>query len=104
MSLQASNQNHHSSIDYGEIIAQDVPIDVTCEIPMSKELSLDNLTDDGEIEAEDVANADGEHHTTRPYDPRLIRVEPKMFSLRNIMDMIEENEVDLAPDFQRSYP
>ncbi len=68
---------------------------------MSKELSLDNLTDDGEIEAEDVANADGEHHTTRPYDPRLIRVEPKMFSLRNIMDMIEEKEVDLAPDFQR---
>jgi len=36
-----------------------------------------------------------------PYDPEKIRVETHQFSLRNILDMIEDEEVDLAPDFQR---
>lgn len=37
----------------------------------------------------------------RPYDPAAIRVDPKTFSLRQIMDMIDEGDLDLAPDFQR---
>jgi hypothetical protein len=41
-----------------------------------------------------VASAD-------PYDPELIRVDPKMFSLRQILDMIDEGDLELAPDFQR---
>lgn len=36
-----------------------------------------------------------------PWDPTLIRADPKMFSLRQIIDMINERELDLAPDFQR---
>lgn len=36
-----------------------------------------------------------------PYDPKLIRVDPKVFSVSQIVDMIDEYELDLAPDFQR---
>jgi len=39
--------------------------------------------------------------TSKPYDPRKIRVDPKTFSLRQIIDMIEHGDLDLAPDFQR---
>ncbi|PTX96749.1 DUF262 domain-containing protein [Spartobacteria bacterium LR76] len=37
----------------------------------------------------------------RPYDPEKIRVDPKMFSLRQILDMIDDGDLELAPDFQR---
>ena len=36
-----------------------------------------------------------------PYDPRLIRVDPKVYSVRQVLDMIDDDELDLAPDFQR---
>lgn len=36
-----------------------------------------------------------------PYDPKAIRVDPRVYSIRNVLDMIDENEIDLAPDFQR---
>lgn len=51
------------------------------------------------VEAEDTEGDD--QRKTRPYDPKRIRVDPKMFSLRQIMDMIDDGELDLAPDFQR---
>jgi hypothetical protein len=47
---------------------------------------------DPESEADDVIS---------PYDPRLIRVDPKVYSVRQILDMIDDKELDLAPDFQR---
>jgi hypothetical protein len=59
-----------------------------------------NHLDDDLIE-EDVPDDRPDSALVRPYDSRLIRVEPKMFSLRNIMDMIDEGDLDLAPDFQR---
>lgn len=37
----------------------------------------------------------------RPWNPESIRVTTKNFSLRNMLDAIEENSLDLAPDFQR---
>lgn len=39
---------------------------------------------------------------TKPYDPTKIRVDPKTFSLRQIIDMIDDEDLDLAPDFQRN--
>jgi len=36
-----------------------------------------------------------------PWDPALIRVDAKAFSLRNILDMIDDGDLELAPDFQR---
>lgn len=37
----------------------------------------------------------------KPYDPDLIRVDPKTFSLRQVLDMIDDGDLELAPDFQR---
>jgi len=38
-----------------------------------------------------------------PYDPDKIRVDPKSFSLKQIIDEIEDGGIDLAPDFQRKF-
>ena len=40
-----------------------------------------------------------------PYDPELIRVDPRQFSVKYIHEMIssEEKEIDLSPDFQRNF-
>ncbi len=51
------------------------------------------------VEAE--AEGDSDSRTDRPYDPTKIRVDPKTFSLRQILDMISDKDLDLAPDFQR---
>ena len=51
------------------------------------------------VEAEDSESEASS--VERPYDPTKIRVDPKTFSLRQIIDMIEDGDLDLAPDFQR---
>jgi hypothetical protein len=38
----------------------------------------------------------------RPWNPDEIRVGTKQFSLRNILDLIDEEGLELAPDFQRN--
>jgi hypothetical protein len=38
----------------------------------------------------------------QPYDPARIRVGTKQFSLRNILDLIDDKDLELAPDFQRN--
>lgn len=60
--------------------------------------NLDNIYDELEVELDDN-NEEGQ--VVKPYNPTLIRVDPKSFSLRNILDMIDEGDLDLAPDFQR---
>lgn len=37
-----------------------------------------------------------------PWQPEAIRVSSRNYSLRNVLDMIEEDELELAPDFQRN--
>ena len=39
----------------------------------------------------------------KPWDPKQIRITTKTFSLREIFNQISDGEVDLAPDFQRSF-
>ena len=53
--------------------------------------------DDVRIEPEDPQFRDIE----RPWDPESIRVATNSFSLRNMIDLIAEGSLDLAPDFQR---
>ena len=53
--------------------------------------------DDLRIETEDPQFRDIE----RPWDPESIRVATNSFSLRNMIDLIAEGSLDLAPDFQR---
>ena len=38
-----------------------------------------------------------------PWDPEKIRIHTKHFSLRQLVDMIADGDIDLAPDFQRNY-
>lgn len=69
--------------------------------PSIQEKSLDNLeSSEEEIDVERESIDEGPS-ILRPYDPKLIRVDPKVFSLRNIMDMIDDGDLELAPDFQR---
>jgi hypothetical protein len=49
------------------------------------------------IELED-SDSDGR---AEPYDPDKIRVDPKNFSLKQVIDDIDNSDIDLAPDFQR---
>jgi len=52
------------------------------------------------VEFETLYDAE-EESINSPWDPSLIRVDAKVFSLRNILDMIDEGDLELAPDFQR---
>ena len=38
-----------------------------------------------------------------PWDPEKIRIHTKHYSLRQVVDMIAEGDIDLAPDFQRQF-
>jgi hypothetical protein len=60
-----------------------------------------DLSDVLEVEMESEDSLGDEGTITKPYDPKQIRVDPKSFSLRNVLDMIKEGDLDLAPDFQR---
>ena len=50
-----------------------------------------------EIEVEDRPPTD----EPEPWDPEKIRIHTKHYSLRQLVDMIADGDVDLAPDFQR---
>jgi hypothetical protein len=52
-----------------------------------------------EIEIEELS-ADNEQ-MEKPWDSQLSRVEQKVYSVRQIMDMIDDGSLDLNPDFQR---
>lgn len=54
---------------------------------------------DVEIEAEDSRPTD----EPEPWDPEKIRIHTKHYSLRQLVDMIADGDIDLAPDFQRHY-
>lgn len=65
-------------------------------------------SDPGQDGVEDEGNQDGvesdgndEVRPKDPYDPDLIRVDARVYSVRQILDMIKDQELDLAPDFQR---
>ncbi|MCA3002174.1 MAG: DUF262 domain-containing protein [Rhodocyclaceae bacterium] len=74
-------------------------------VPAPPELAKDvqqEIVDDVFVDIEkESGEADLIDVIDRPYDPTLIRVDAKMFSLRNVLDMIDEGDLDLNPDFQR---
>ncbi|MEU5833292.1 DUF262 domain-containing protein [Streptomyces diacarni] len=53
------------------------------------------------VEVEQTTEDTAEPAIAKPWDPALIRVTTSQFSLRNILDMIDEGSLELAPDFQR---
>ncbi|MDT0443591.1 DUF262 domain-containing protein [Streptomyces johnsoniae] len=54
-----------------------------------------------EVEQDDRTAPEPDSAIVKPWDPAQIRVTTSTFSLRNILDMIDEGSLELAPDFQR---
>ena len=53
------------------------------------------------VEIEDAEPSPPEE--PEPWDPEKIRIHTKHYSLRQVVDMIADGDIDLAPDFQRHY-
>ncbi|MCG6860755.1 MAG: DUF262 domain-containing protein, partial [Chromatiaceae bacterium] len=61
-------------------------------------LDFPNSADD--LDAEDTRS---DSVPIKPWDPKKIRITTKNFTLREVVDQIGENWIDLAPDFQRDF-
>ncbi len=72
-------------------------LDVVFETKMNQLINIEDGFDDADEEEEE----DGVKYN--PYNPKLIRVDTKMFSIRQMDDLIERGDVDLSPDFQRGF-
>lgn len=69
---------------------------------MTVEEKLFEEYDENEALGVELESVEGEFEDIkRPWEPESIRVSTKTFSLRNILDLISEGSLDLAPDFQR---
>ena len=64
-----------------------------------REEYFDNRATGVEVETDDSSPPD----EPEPWDPEKIRIHTKHYSLRQLVDMIGDGDVDLAPDFQRHY-
>lgn len=53
------------------------------------------------VELEDSAQPPEDE--VEPWDPEKIRIHTKHYSLRQVVDMITDEDIDLAPDFQRHF-
>lgn len=55
-----------------------------------------------EDQATGIEREGEDHHIDKPWDPAKIRVSTKQFSIRQVMDQIDDKDLELAPDFQRN--
>ncbi|MFJ5724959.1 DUF262 domain-containing protein [Streptomyces sp. NPDC093149] len=73
----------------------------TSDTPQPPKITEEHFLDAGTgVEAE-TETEDTPPEIERPWNPEQIRVNTKQFSLRNVLDMIEDESLELAPDFQR---
>lgn len=56
---------------------------------------IENVDEDGAVLGGDI----------NPYNPELIRVDPRFFTIKDIYEMMisDENELDMSPEFQRNF-
>ena len=54
-----------------------------------------------DIDSETLYNKGEEPKITKPYDPLKVDILPQTLSMQAIIDRLENNEIDLEPDFQR---
>lgn len=70
---------------------------------------MENIKDDFKFfEIEDVGlvddnDVDSGRVNVQPWDPTKIRITTKHFSLRDIVEQIRDEDINLSPDFQRDY-
>ncbi len=67
--------------------------------PRDSYASIEEADEEGATGVEEEVDVEP---PVRPYDPDKIRVDPKSFSLKQILDEIADGGIDLAPDFQRN--
>ncbi|MEV7063691.1 DUF262 domain-containing protein [Streptomyces collinus] len=73
----------------------------TPEIQKARTAHEEYFLDEGmDVEVETEADEEPPE-IDRPWNPEQIRVNTKQFSLRNALDMIDDESLELAPDFQR---
>ena len=74
-------------------------LDKSTETPTeAPEEYFESRATDVEVETEVLPSDEPE-----PWDPEKIRIHTKHYSLRQLVDMIADGDIDLAPDFQRHY-
>lgn len=61
------------------------------------------ITESDGFETTDEDNACVTTKEIKPYDPKLIRVDPKPFSIEHVCKMISTKKLDISPDFQREF-
>jgi hypothetical protein len=61
---------------------------------------VDLLDSESDLDVEDTRS---DSAPVKPWDPKKIRITTKSFTLREVVDQIKEEEIDLAPDFQRDF-
>ena len=71
--------------------------DSAFETKMNQLINMEDGFDDSD---EEERNEDVKYN---PYNPKLIRVDTKPFSIKQINEMIEAEDIDLSPDFQRGF-
>jgi hypothetical protein len=65
---------------------------------------LKDLTPDEDVDGLDSNEEAGSHSgSIKPWDPSKIWITTKSFTLREIVGQIEDNDIDMSPDFQREY-
>lgn len=90
----------------GNVISESFIRDTIHDVNTDQDLFcnvIDYLSDHGvslEIAGVEEINESSEENI-KPYDPSTIDITPKTLSLDRIIDRIENNEIDLMPDFQR---
>ncbi|MDE7171402.1 MAG: DUF262 domain-containing protein, partial [Oscillospiraceae bacterium] len=77
----------------------------TDTINAAKEYLMDQdvqiISDSSLIESMDDSPDTTSNYTIKPYDPSKIDISPKNMALVNLIGRIENDEVDMMPDFQR---
>lgn len=71
--------------------------DLALEAKMNQLINMEDGFDDADEEE------DKEGVKYNPYNPKLIRVDTKTFSIGQMNDLIKRGDVDLSPDFQRGF-
>lgn len=67
-----------------------------------KNISNENETIEIEVESiEEDAQTDTNYSMIEPFDPIKINIQPKQDTLRNIIDRLRNDEIDMDTDFQR---
>ncbi|MFE0233330.1 DUF262 domain-containing protein [Brucella anthropi] len=70
---------------------------------MGEEVVQSTVSDE-DIDGFDVVeDLSGHAEAIKPWDPGKIRITTKSFTLREVVGQIEDNDIDLSPDFQREY-